>query len=223
MVSHELRTPLTAIKEGVTIVSDETAGELNSDQKEFLDMARRNVDRLVRLINDVLNFQALDSAGATLAIKGNHINEVVQGTYETHLPVAEEKGLDFTLKLADDLPELTFDKDKIIQVLTNIIDNAIKFTEKGSITLTTERNGNVVLVSAQDTGPGIKEQDMHRLFQGFERLGKPGKTAAPGTGLGLAISKQIIAMHKGKIWAESEYGKGTTFHFLLPIKDRRAR
>ena len=125
--------------------------------------------------------------------------------------------MSFILKLDEGLPRVKFDKDKIIQVLTNLVNNAIKFTEKGDITITSSQGNNFVRVSVKDTGPGIKAEDLPRLFRRFSQLGrKPG-----GTGLGLAISKEIIEMHRGKIGAESELDKGTTFHFILPVKERR--
>ena len=121
-------------------------------------------------------------------------------------------------QLDENLPRIKFDHDKIIQVLTNLANNAIKFTENGGITITTGKEDNIIQVTVKDTGPGIKEEDMPKLFQQFVQL----QRKMGGTGLGLSICKQIIEAHKGKIWAESEFGKGTTFHFILPIEERRA-
>ena len=133
--------------------------------------------------------------------------------------VAKEKGLDFILNLDKELPKIKFDRDKISQVLSNLVNNSLKLTEKGSITISTTKGNNVIQVSVKDTGPGIKEEDMPRLFKQYEQLER--KTG--GTGLGLAISSEIIKAHKGKIWAESTFGQGTTLHFLLPIEERRRR
>ena len=131
--------------------------------------------------------------------------------------LAEEKGLKFIVRTGDNLPRIKCDRDKIIQVLGNIVNNAIKFTEKGGITITSVSEGSSVRVSVRDTGPGIKKEDIPRLFHKFEQI-TPVKDRKPGgTGLGLAISKEIIEKHGGKIWAESEFGKGTTFLFTLPI------
>ncbi|MDP2922867.1 MAG: ATP-binding protein [Candidatus Omnitrophota bacterium] len=217
MVSHELRTPLSAIKEGIAIVLDKTAGEINAEQKEFLEIAKRNVDRLTRLINDVLDFQKLESGRTVFNIEENDINEVVKEAQETMVPLAAEKGLYFILKLSEELGKIKFDKDRITQVLANLVNNAIKVTEKGGITVRTGKKDNAILVSVQDTGPGIKNEDIPQLFQRFVQLEKGIYRKPGGTGLGLAISKEIIAAHKGRIWAESEFGKGATFYFTLPV------
>lgn len=219
-VSHELRTPLTAIKEGIGIVLDGSAGDINTEQKDFLGTAKRNVDRLHRLINEVLDFQKLESGKTTLNIQENDINEAVMEIQRAMEPLAKEKGLNLTIAPADNTPKIHFDRDKIIQVLTNLVNNAIKFTETGDITISTISAANTVRIAVRDTGPGIAQKDMERLFQSFEQLGKERKTG--GTGLGLAISKEIIEKHKGKIWAESELGKGTTFYFILPVSERRS-
>jgi len=221
MVSHELRTPLTAIKEGIGIVLDGSAGKVNNEQADFLGTAKRNVDRLARLINDVLDVQKLESGMMSFQMQENNINELVKEVYKQMIALIKEKELDFTLELDDKIPNLKFDRDKIIQVLMNIVSNGVKFTEKGGITIATVKGNNIAQISIKDTGLGIREEDMPRLFKKFEQLeqGKNRKTG--GTGLGLAISKEIVQEHRGKIWAESKIGKGTTFHIILPIKERR--
>lgn len=221
-VSHELRTPLTSMKEGIAIVLDGAAGPINSDQRNFLDIAKRNVDRLAKLINDVLDFQKLDFGKMKFYMQDNDINEVVKEVYSTMASFVKSKGVDFSVNLEQDLPKVKFDSDKIIQVLTNLVNNAVRFTEKGGIKLTTRKQENIILVSVSDTGSGIKKEDLPRLFRKFEQLEKGGEKKTGGTGLGLAISKEIIQEHNAKIWAESEPGKGTMFYFVLPIRERRA-
>jgi signal transduction histidine kinase len=221
MASHELRTPLTAIKEGIRLVVQERTGRLNSEQKEFLGIAQRNVDRLARLINDILDFQKLESGRTYLGTQENDINEIVREIIETMTSLANEKGLNLITQLDDTVPKIKCDKDKIIQVLTNIVNNAIKFTERGSITIATAADDNIAQVSVSDTGPGIKKEDLPKLFNEFEQLAGGGDRKTGGSGLGLAISRKIIEKHNGKIWAESEYGKGATFHFIVPIEERR--
>jgi len=220
-VSHELRTPLTAIKESVRLVHTEASGRLNDEQKELLDIARRNVDRLARLVNDVLDFQKLEAGKMDVNLCQNNINEVVTEVAETMTSLAKGKGLGLITNLDDSVPASTFDRDRITQVLTNLLSNAIIFTEQGSITVTATKKNNFIQVSIQDTGTGIEEEDVPKLFQEFEQIRDKDRQTG-GTGLGLAISKQIIEQHNGKIWAESKPGEGTTFYFLLPIKERRA-
>jgi len=221
MVSHELRTPLTAIKEGISLVADGTTGKLNKDQKEFLDIAKRNVDRLTRLINDVLDLQRIEAGKLFFNLAPNDINNAINEVCDMMITMVKDRALTLELKLDRRLPPVTFDKDKIIQVLMNLINNALKFTEKGGITITTHRDGNVVMVSVRDTGLGIRPADIPKLFKRFEQLDTGTERKPGGTGLGLAISKEIIEMHGGKIWVESVFGEGTTFSFNLPIVERR--
>lgn len=223
MASHELRTPLTAIKEGIRLVIQEQTGELNDEQKEFLGIAERNVERLVRLINDILDFQKLESGRMDVDMQENDINEIVKEIKETMASLANEKGLNLITELDDTIPKVKFDRDKITQVLTNIVNNAITFTEQGSVTISTNKGDNVIEVSVSDTGPGIKKEDQPKLFSEFEQLARGAERKTGGSGLGLAISRKIIKRHNAKIWVESELGKGTTFHFVLPIKERRSK
>jgi signal transduction histidine kinase len=220
-VSHELRTPLKAIRESISIVLDESAGHVNDEQKKFLTVSKRNVDRLAKLINDVLDFQKLGAGKTKLDARNNNMNEVVKEVYELMLQPAKKKGLSFTMKPDSQLPKIKFDRDKIIQVLTNIVNNAIKFTEKGAVTITTSMEGNALYVSVQDAGPGIAEKDLSKIFNRFEQASRAKHKKVNGVGLGLAISKDIIRLHKGKIRAESEFGKGATVWFSLPIIERR--
>ena len=221
MVSHELRTPLSAIKEGIGIVLDGITGKINRKQKDLLQTSKRNVDRLTRLINDILDFQKLDSGMMQFDIQENDINDTVREVSKIMGKLTKQKKLSFSIELQPYLPKVRFDRDKIIQVLTNLINNAIKFTEKGGIAIKTEQGNNIIHVMVEDTGPGIRKGDLSKLFQAFQQLGAPRERKPGGTGLGLAICKEIIERHRGKIWAESEYGKGSIFHFILPIKERR--
>ncbi|MGA1867387.1 MAG: ATP-binding protein [bacterium] len=221
VVSHELRTPLTAIKEGIGIVLEGIPGKLNGKQKNFLSIAKRNVDRLARLINEVLDFQKLESGHTEFNMMNHDINEVVEEVYKSMAPSVHHKTIDFLLSLTDNLPLIRFDKDKIIQVLTNLINNAVKFTERGRIAIETRREKNIIQVSVCDTGGGIKKEDIPQIFEKFKQIAMSKGRNSGGTGLGLAICKEIIERHKGKIWAESECGKGTTVHFVLPIKEQR--
>lgn len=218
MVSHELRTPLTAIKEGIGIVLDGSAGEINEDQLDFLDTAKRNVDRLHRLINEILDFAKLESGKVEFKMEENSINGAIKEVIEVQKPVAEGKGLYLKTELASDVGEIKFDYDKIIQVLTNLTNNALKFVEKGGITVGSAQGDRVIRVTVKDTGIGIKEEDIPQVFQDFQQVGVD-KFRKPGsTGLGLAICREIVEAHGGKIWVESKYGVGTDFIFTLPMQ-----
>ncbi|MEI8350042.1 MAG: ATP-binding protein [Candidatus Omnitrophota bacterium] len=218
MVSHELRTPLAAIKTGISIVLDGLTGGINVEQKEVLDIVKTNVDRLARLINDVLDFHKLESKKMQLKMDENDIAEVIREIYDTMNPMVEQKGLTFILNLSAPLPKVIFDRDRMIQVLSNLVNNAIKFTQKGSITITAEKESQGLHVAVIDTGIGIKQEDIARLFHSFEQLETPDNAKIEGTGLGLAICNEIIEQHGGEIWVESEIGKGSFFHFIIPFQ-----
>ncbi|MDD5441292.1 MAG: PAS domain-containing sensor histidine kinase [Candidatus Omnitrophica bacterium] len=218
MVSHELRTPLAAIKTGVNLVYDELAGNVTDEQKMFLGVVRRNLDRLSRLINDVLDFQKFEAGKMIFQMEKHKINDIINEVYHSLVSLINEKGLTLKLDLADDLPVIDVDHDKIIQVLNNFINNAIKFTDKGSITVKAYRKDDYVVTDVIDTGIGIKKEDLNKLFVAFEQIGREKNPQNKGTGLGLVISKEIINGHYGKIWVESKVGEGTIFSFALPIK-----
>ncbi len=221
VASHELRTPLHSIKEGINIILDGSAGEINHDQKNFLVLAKRNVDRLSRLINDVLDFQKLEGGAVRYEFQKKDINEVIREVEKTMAIMAQSKGLAFKLELASDLPEITFDKDRLTQVLLNLMGNALKFSDTGEIKILTRCDKNTIRVTVQDQGIGIKKEDLPKLFKTFGQLDICKERKLEGSGLGLAIAKKIIEQHGGKIWVESEEGKGSIFSFLLPIRERR--
>ncbi|MEI6845512.1 MAG: PAS domain-containing sensor histidine kinase, partial [Candidatus Firestonebacteria bacterium] len=218
MVSHELRTPLAVITESVKIVFDGSCGDLNTEQKDYLEVAVRNIDRLGRLINDVLFVQKLEAGMLKFNLVEKDINLLIQTTLEPVKSLAEKKGLAFEIQSGKNIPPIKMDSDKMEQVLLNLMSNALKFTDKGKITVVTEKEENYVKVSFIDTGIGIKKEDLNKLFGKFEQIYTGSERKSGGTGLGLAISKEIIISHKGKIWAESEWGKGTKFSFTLPLK-----
>jgi PAS domain S-box-containing protein len=215
-VSHELRTPLTSMKEGIAIILDGVAGAINDDQKNFLNLAQRNVDRLALLINDVLDFQKLEAGKMKMNIQENNINEVVEEVQKTMLPSAKKKGLDILLELDGNQPKARFDRDKITQVLTNLVNNAIKFTEQGQMTVGVQQRDEELVIRVSDTGMGIPKNELSKVFERFYRVQRPGKQIQ-GTGLGLPIVEKIMTMHGGRIEVESEVDKGTTFTIFLPL------
>jgi signal transduction histidine kinase len=219
IVSHELRVPLASIKESIAIVSDGLAGKINKEQRNCLDIARRNIDRLNKLIGDILDLHKLEAGKMNFEIQDNNINEIAKEAYDTMLPSAKGKGIDLILELDGSLPMLRFDRDKITQLLSNLVNNAIKFTKEGHVIITTSKRDNTIQVSISDTGCGIKKEDLPKLFHEFVQLETNGVQKTRGTGLGLAISKEIITRHNGEIWAESEIGKGSTFFFTLPMQE----
>jgi signal transduction histidine kinase len=216
-VSHELRTPLTAIKEGLDIVLEGIAGRVKKKQKEFLNLASRNVDRLSMLVNDVLDFQKLESGSMKFDFSPHKVADTVREASDTMKLFAEKNKIDLIVKPADDLGEAIFDHNRIIQVLTNLLGNAIKFTPQGGkVILEVIRQQKEIVITVSDTGMGIPKEDLPKIFERFYRVNRPGKEIQ-GTGLGLPIVAQIITQHNGRISVESEPDKGTTFTVCLPI------
>ncbi len=222
-VSHELRTPLSSIKMAIDIITSGTAGDLTERQRDFLERAKNNVDRLNRLINDILDLSKIESGKYKLKREKGNINSLIEETVEIYRPTAERKGLYLKAGLDKNLPSVMFDSDKMNQVLSNLVSNAVKFTDSGGIEISSKNNGdgNYIEACVKDTGCGIKEEDLPKLFRKFQQLGSPAERKTGGTGLGLAICKEIISRHGGKIHVESVYGEGSRFCFILPVIERR--
>lgn len=216
-VSHELRTPLTSMKEAIIIVSDGVAGKINKDQKNFLEIARRNTERLSRLIDEVLDFQKLNANKMKFQIQEYNVSEMVNDTYNTMAPFAKKNGVQLSVNLDKNLPTLKFDNDRMIQALTNLISNAIKFTpEKGRVTVDVKKQDEHLAIGVSDTGMGIPKESLPKIFDQFYRVHNPNQQIK-GTGLGLSIVNKIVQAHQGRIEVESEEGKGTTFTIFLPL------
>jgi PAS domain S-box-containing protein len=217
MVSHELRTPLAPISEVIALLSEEGFGVLNDDQKEMIEIMERNIKRLSKLINQVLDFQKLEYQPIQLELELTSLNDIVSNTVRAFEKQAETKNLKIKLILDPSVPNFLLDQDKIIQIISNFLSNAIKFTEKGIISIKTENCGDRVKLSVIDDGIGIETKDLPKLFQPFYQLSNIQLGKPKGTGLGLAISKRLIEKHHGEIGIESQPNIGSTFYFYLPF------
>jgi len=217
-VSHELRTPLAAIKTALDIVLSGNAGKVTDNQRNFLSKAKTNVDRLNRLINNILDLAHMESGKVELRLEKQDINKTIRSVVETQEAVARAKGVYLNMSLDPRIPEFFFDADKIIQVLNNFINNAIKFTADGGIVVSshTDLGKLQAEIRVSDTGCGISEEDVSKLFEKFRQLGEAHQRHE-GTGLGLAIAKEIVKQHDGKVGVSSHKGKGSCFYFILPI------
>jgi len=217
-LSHELRTPLASIKTALDIVLSGNAGKVGEEQRNFLSKAKSNVDRLGRLINNILDLAQMESGKSTLNKEKQDINKVIRSVVETQETVARAKKIYLTMSLDPRIPEFFFDGDKIIQVLNNFINNAIKFTSEGGITVSSHTDiGKLQAeIRISDTGCGISDEDVCKLFEKFRQLGEAHQRHE-GTGLGLAIAKEIIRQHDGKVGVTSHKGKGSCFYFIIPI------
>jgi len=217
MVSHELRTPIHSVKEGLSIMLEGLTGEITAEQKEVLNISKRCVDRLVRLVNDVLAFHKMEAGVIEFHMKKENLNKILEEAASSMRPLVENKNLHLKLELEPRLPQVELDRDKILQVLTNLIQNAIKFTLQGEITLVSTSVPEGVRISVKDTGIGVQEKDVPKLFRKFGQLESAKLIAPGGTGLGLAISKKIVEEHQGRIEIESQFKKGSTFSLILPL------
>lgn len=222
IISHELRTPLTSIKESVSLVLDGVAGPLNENQREFLSIAKNNIDRFTRIITDILDFSKLESGRIAMHKRKANINELIKELYSAVRPSVEKKNLSFELELSENLDTVWFDPERISQALNNLISNAVKFNrEKGKIKISSGMEHvdgrEFVKVVVEDTGMGISNDEIQGLFKHFSPLDSGLTRASNGVGLGLAISKHIIALHGGDIWVESKKEVGSRFIFTLPV------
>ncbi|MEI6054900.1 MAG: PAS domain S-box protein [Lentisphaerota bacterium] len=216
MVSHELRSPIGAMLMGLDYIFDEPTDNLNAKQLEILTLSRTSIERLTRLINNTLDLQKLTSGTVSLDIHSYNINNLVEEIKSSMIRLANEKNIYFNLHLDESMPLIPFDRDKLIQVLVNLVSNAVKFTDKGGITISTESLKNEVVVSVRDEGIGIAQKDISTLFVPFHQLGNARNHKKGSSGLGLSISKTIVEAHGGKIWAESKIGEGSVFCFSMP-------
>ena len=216
-VAHEMRTPLASLKNAVTVILEGAAGRVTNEQKNFLDIAKRNVNRLTRLINDVLDFEKLDAGKADFDMRMNDITEVVKDVHRTMAHAALAEGIDLTMELDENLPKARFDHHKMIQVLSNLVSNAVKFTPKhGKVCVEVSCDDEELIIRVKDNGVGIPNEDIPKIFERFYTVPQLHKQVQ-GTGLGLAIVRKIVNMHNGTIDVESQINNGATFTVVLPL------
>jgi len=225
-ISHDLKTPLTNIKGFAKLFYDGTFGELNEDQKKHIEIIISESDRLMQLIQQILDVAKLSSGKIKLDLQKVNFGELGENpSIKSLSEMIEKKGLAFEWVVDYNVPEIIADPNRVIQVLVNLIGNAIKFTEHGSIRVHVFKKGKNVRVEVADTGIGISKEDKAKLFRKFYQLPRKGltKQEGSGTGLGLVISKEIVNLHGGKIGVISELGKGSTFWFTLPIYGKKQK
>ncbi|MBU0492838.1 MAG: GAF domain-containing protein [Chloroflexi bacterium] len=223
-VSHELRTPLTSIKGYVDLILDGDAGEINSDVREFLTTVQRNSDRLTELINDLLDISRIETGRIQLDLEPVRMTTVLEDVLSSQRVQLEEKDLVLHVHAPTDLPLVYADTQRLFRILVNLVSNAYKYTPAGgSVTITVHTTEHMVEVDVQDTGIGISEQDLPRLFSRFFRADDPLVRAISGTGLGLAISRSLVNLHGGEMWVASELGHGSTFSFTIPLVESEER
>jgi len=217
-MSHELRTPLNSIIGYTKLMLDGLEGDINEEQQKDLQTVYTNSKHLLELINGLLDLSRIEAGKTVLSYGTFTISDLLSEVIPAIEQLAREKGLTLTYSVAPNIDNLYADKAKTKQVLMNILGNAIKFTNEGSVKLNVVETDKDFAFSVTDTGMGMKEEDLGVIFDSFQQVGPAQIAGYEGTGLGLAISKQFIEMQGGRIWAESELGKGSTFTFTLPRK-----
>ncbi len=214
-VSHELRTPIAIMREGVSLCLDGVAGDLTDMQREFLSDTLENVDRLTRLVTDLLDISKIEAGKVTLRKSSIDLCEIVKKAKKSFKQKAGEKNIKLELHLPETPIKLFADGDKVTQIFNNLVSNALRYTEKGKITITVEDKKETVECCVSDTGIGIAKENIPKLFSKFEQFGRVEGPGYKGTGLGLAIIKGLVEKHGGRVWVESELGKGSSFWFTL--------
>ncbi len=217
-VSHELRTPLTSLRGSLGLLAGGVMGDLPGEASEMIEIAGNNTERLVRLINDILDLQKMENGRIEIKIEDISLLEIVERSIGEMASLAVEKGVSIVHNVAD--CKIRGDFDRLLQVTDNLLSNAVKFSGEGSeVKVSASRDKGMVTVSVTDHGPGIPESFRNRIFQKFQQADASSRKEKGGTGLGLAICKTIVENLGGQIWFESEAGKGTTFSFTVKCAD----
>ncbi len=215
-VSHELRTPLTSIKGYTDLLYSGAVGPINEQQKRFLGIVKNNADRLTALINDLLDISRIETGRIKLNVESVDLREIVQEVVDSLREQIEGKGLQLIVDLPDRIEEIMGDRSRLIQIVTNLLSNAYKYTDEGWIRISLSPLEGAVRLDVADSGIGIATEDQGKIFERFYRADRTVMEGRGGTGLGLAITKELVELHGGRIWVESELGVGSTFTVILP-------
>ncbi len=216
-MSHELRTPLTSIKEGIKLLQDGVGGVTTDKQNRLLTILTAESNRLIALVNSLLDLSKMEAGMVTYAFEEGRLGPLIERVIMEMAPLVEAKKIRFEAKVSEELPLVKMDGERILQALRNLIGNAVKFTPLGGrVTISSRLANSEIEVSVADTGPGIPKENLALIFEKFRQAPLKDSGKMKGTGLGLAIVKHIITAHGGRVWAESQPGKGSTFIFLLP-------
>jgi signal transduction histidine kinase len=221
LTTHDLRSPLTVISGVISFFTSGRLGELSPEQKNMVAMMERNAQSLIELVNDLLDASKLESGTMRLDITSINLRGLIDELRETMEPLAREKEITLEEKLPQDLPLVEADRTKLRRILVNLLSNALKFTRKGGLVqIRAEPLDGHILISVADTGVGIAQEDVARLFDKYEQARSRATRGEKGTGLGLYITKQLVELHGGKIKVDSTPGHGSTFSFTLPAAKR---
>lgn len=223
IVSHELKTPLTSIKGFVRLLTAQRVGPITERQLHYLDIVQKQTESLTMLINDLLDLSKIEAGIVEVRHEPVLLGEVINGVAQQLDNMAQEKEISLQVEVPADLPMVSGDSDRLGQVFTNLIHNAIKFTPPGGrVKVKAGKLGNECLVKVSDTGIGIASQDLPKIFNKFYQVDSSSTRQQGGTGLGLPISRQLVTAHGGEMWVNSTKGKGTTFSLTLPLHKEKS-
>jgi signal transduction histidine kinase len=222
-MSHELRTPLNSVIGFSKVLMNEIDGELNPTQHTYIRSIHNSSSHLLQLINGVLDISRIEAGKLEVRREPVDLTELIDGCLASATALAQGKPVRIEREVADHLPVVEGDATKLKQILLNLLSNAVKFTAAGRVVLRVRPTADGVHFMVADSGPGIREEDLQRIFEPFERVQNPQTAEVGGTGLGLAVSKKFVELHGGRIWAESQQHRGSTFHFTLPASTTRSR
>jgi signal transduction histidine kinase len=223
MAAHDLRNPITVIQNSSSIILKYLGENLTDKQKEFLKKINDSSQFTIKLLSDLLDISKIESGRLELEITQNDYIDFLKNNIELNNFFANEKDISINLGLRDEIPLIDFDRNKIEQVLNNLISNAIKYSYPNTeINIEVEREGDFLLTKVIDQGQGIPEDEQPNIFKAFQKASTKPTAGEKSTGLGLAIAKKIVEGHKGEIWVKSEVGKGSTFYFKLPMAGKPA-
>jgi signal transduction histidine kinase len=219
MAAHDLRNPLSAILTLSEFLLDKRLNVTPAEQEEFIRRIRSSSEFMVRLVNDLLDISKIEAGKLALDLEAADLRAIIENNVALNRILADKREVKLSLFQDAGIPLMMLDSAKIEQVLDNLIVNAVKFSPAGgTVEVRLDKGENDVTLSVSDQGPGIPEDEFHKLFNPFEKTSAKSATKEKGTGLGLAIVKKIVSGHQGKIWVESQVGKGSTFHVQLPLK-----
>jgi signal transduction histidine kinase len=219
ITAHQLRTPLSGIKWTLQMLLDNDLGEITAEQRNFIQKTYKANERVISVINDLLNVTRIEEGKFLHKIDLVNMEDIVEEVITSSQEVAQKKGIKLEFQKSEKkLPQVKVDIEKIEMVIQNLIENAIHYTpEKGEVTVSLKYTNNEIEFKVKDTGIGISKEEQKRLFTKFFRAPEAIAMETDGSGLGLFISKNIIDVHNGRIWFESEKGRGSTFYFVLPV------
>lgn len=243
IVSHELKTPLTSIKNSLDIVSSGKTGEITENMSKFMNMAKRNVGKLSLIINDLLDMSKIEAGKMDYTMERASILPVIKDVTQNLTQIALQRNLELNVRTVGEIKDVIADANRIEQVLTNLVSNAIKFSpDKGVISITTKMiyaddivaeecfaelinklKGEYVQVCVSDQGIGIEKDDLVHVFDKFEQIENSLSREVGGSGLGLSIAKQLIRAHNGAIWCDSVVNKGSSFYFVIPVAENKTK